>query len=86
MPFTSVRGRTVELPDTLAGIRAGLPEERLAEFDEVIFTTPLRDVPRVALLRFGLPPEAEADDLALHQRLQADDRTGLDDQDGTPAG
>lgn len=36
-----VGGRTVELPNTLAEIRAALPEERRAEFDKTIGETPL---------------------------------------------
>ncbi|WP_331769286.1 hypothetical protein OG948_36465 (plasmid) [Embleya sp. NBC_00888] len=38
---TVVRGEHVQRPNTLAGIRAALPEERRAAFDEAMAHTPL---------------------------------------------
>ncbi|MGC0417616.1 hypothetical protein [Embleya sp. AB8] len=84
MPTTSVRGKTITLPDTLDGIRANLPEERRAEFDRVIGSTPLRQIVQVALMQFALPPEAQDDDAAAGDRIRAGDWTGVHNSDGTP--
>jgi hypothetical protein len=84
MPTTSVRGKTVTLPDTLDEIRANLPEERRAEFDRVIGSTPLRQIVQVAIMEFALPDEAQADDAAAGDRIRAGDWTGVVDSDGNP--
>ncbi|MET7305032.1 hypothetical protein [Embleya sp. NPDC005575] len=80
----TVGGRTVTLPNTLAEIRAALPEERRAEFDKTIGETPLDELPRVAVLHYALPDEARAEDDALMDRIQAGDFSGLVNADGTP--
>jgi len=84
MPTTSIRGRTVDLPDTLDEIRAALPEERREEFDRVIGSTPLRRIPHVALMEFALPAEADAEDDEAVARIRAGDFSGLYNADGTP--
>ncbi|MYS82758.1 hypothetical protein [Embleya scabrispora] len=84
MPITHVRGKAVVLPDTLDGIREALPEERRAEFDRVIGSTPLRQIAQVALMEFALPEEAHEESLEQIARLRAGDFSGLHNADGTP--
>ncbi|OPC84487.1 hypothetical protein B4N89_29350 [Embleya scabrispora] len=74
MPRTTVvRGERIELPNTLAEIRAALPEERRAEFDKVIYETPLDQLERRALIDWALPPEAHEDDDEASRRIKAGD-------------
>ncbi|MFE7132490.1 hypothetical protein ACFVIM_16690 [Streptomyces sp. NPDC057638] len=84
MLTTVVRGRRVELPNTLGEIRAQLPEERRAEFDRVIAATPLEQVRMVAIMRFALPDEAQREDEEIVARLDAGDWSGVLHEDGTP--
>ncbi|MFI1579994.1 hypothetical protein [Embleya sp. NPDC020630] len=84
MPITHVRGKAVVLPDTLDEIRAGLPEERRAEFDRVIGSTPLRQIAQVALIEFALPEEAHEESMEQIAKLRAGDFSGLHNADGTP--
>jgi len=69
---TRVGGEFVDLPGTIGGIRAALPEARRAEFDRAIDAAPLAEVPLVAA-RWSLPPEAIAEDDALVAQLRAGD-------------
>lgn len=47
-PFrTFIGGREVELPGTIPGIRAALPKERRAAFDEAVNETNILDLPTV---------------------------------------
>ncbi|WP_461035930.1 hypothetical protein [Streptomyces mayteni] len=47
-PFrTFVGGREVELPSTIPGIRAALPEERRPAFDKAVDETNILDLPTV---------------------------------------
>ncbi|WP_406299164.1 hypothetical protein OG948_28360 [Embleya sp. NBC_00888] len=83
MPRTTVvRGERIELPNTLAEIRAALPEDRRDEFDKVIYETPLDRLERDAILHWALPPEAQEDDEAVHERLKAGDFGDCVDRDG----
>jgi len=75
--ITHVDGELVELPGTLAGIRAGLPDDAArAEFDEAIAHAPLDRVAMIAA-RLGLPDRARAEDDAAFERLRAGDLSGL---------
>ncbi|MGC0417222.1 hypothetical protein [Embleya sp. AB8] len=84
---TRIGGRFVDLPGTLDGIRASLPEDRREEFDRAVGSVPLTEVPLVAA-RWSLPPEAIAEDDALVAQLRAGDHSsfvGLHDPgDGRP--
>ncbi|MFI1386654.1 hypothetical protein [Embleya sp. NPDC020886] len=71
---TRIGGRFVDLPGTIGGIRAALPEDRRADFDRAIAEAPLTEVPLVAA-RWGLPPEAIAEDDALVDQLRAGDHS-----------
>ncbi|MFE5327204.1 hypothetical protein ACFRCG_12545 [Embleya sp. NPDC056575] len=84
MPITHIRGKAVVLPDTLDEIRAGLPEERRAEFDRVIGSTPLRQIAQVALFDFAMPDDAHAESEEQMARIHAGDYTGVTDADGNP--
>ncbi|MFD4834108.1 hypothetical protein ACFWPV_30350 [Streptomyces uncialis] len=84
MLSTMVRGRRVLLPNTLAEIRAALPEGRQAEFDRVIGTTPLEQVRQVAIMDFALPDDAQDEDAEIVARIDSGDWTGVVHEDGTP--
>lgn len=72
---TTIDGQPVEIPATIDGIRAVLPEKDLEAYDAEIRQTPAQDLHRV-LARWALPPEAEAEDDDLVARLKAGDFTG----------
>ncbi|MFI5620531.1 hypothetical protein [Streptomyces sp. NPDC051567] len=75
----------MRLPNTLAEIRAGLPDEgRRAEFDRVIGSTPLELVRQVAIMEFALPDEAREEDAEIVARIDAGDWSGVVDEDGNP--
>ncbi|MCS0634987.1 hypothetical protein NX801_04800 [Streptomyces sp. LP05-1] len=86
---TTVHDQEVELPSTIAGVRAALPEGQRAAFDTEIGTTPGPDLPlRLAMwaLRTVQGAIEEMDDQV--DRLRAGDYSGvtiLDDQDGEAA-
>ncbi|MER7046336.1 hypothetical protein [Streptomyces jumonjinensis] len=84
MLTTMVRGRPVRLPNTLAEIRAALPEERRGEFDQVIGDTPLELVRMVAIMEFALPEDAQREDAEIVARIDSGDWTGVTFEDGTP--
>ncbi|MFD4833291.1 hypothetical protein ACFWPV_26065 [Streptomyces uncialis] len=84
MLSTVIRGRRVELPNTLGEIREALPRERRAEFDRVIASTPLEQVRMVAVMQFALPDEAQEEDTELAARIDAGDWSGVHNEDGTP--
>ncbi|MFI6977881.1 hypothetical protein ACIBSV_04730 [Embleya sp. NPDC050154] len=74
MPRTTVvRGERIELPNTLAEIRAALPEDRREEFDKVMYETPLDRLERDAILHWALPPEAQEEDEEDARRIKAGD-------------
>jgi hypothetical protein len=79
---TVVRGERIELPNTLAEIRAALPEDRRAEFDKVMYETPLHRLERDAVLHWALPPEAQEEDDEVHARILAGDFGDCVDRDG----
>lgn len=81
---TVVRGERVELPNTLAGIRAALPEERRAAFDADMYATPLDQIKRRALLEWALPEEAHVEDDEAAERARAGERFGFFDHEGKP--
>ncbi|MFJ8746667.1 hypothetical protein ACIRL2_45930 [Embleya sp. NPDC127516] len=65
----------VELPGSLAGIRAGLPDDETREaFDREISQAPLEHVALIAA-EWGLPQEARDEDDALIARIRAGDAT-----------
>ncbi|NUU21451.1 MAG: hypothetical protein HOV68_08040 [Streptomycetaceae bacterium] len=67
---TVVDGVVVELPGTIADIRAALPEEQRDAFTEAIETAPINEVGRIAA-RWALPPEALAEDDEAFRSLEA---------------
>jgi hypothetical protein len=67
---TVVGGVLVELPGTIADIRAALPEHQRAEFTEAIESAPVNEVGRIAA-RWALPPEAIAEDDEAFRSLEA---------------
>jgi hypothetical protein len=79
---TVVRGERIELPNTLADIRAALPEDRRDEFDKVMYETPLDRLERDAILHWALPPEARKEDEEVHARIKAGDFSDCVDRDG----
>jgi len=81
---TVVRGERVELPNTLGGIRAALPEERRAAFDAEMYATPLDQVQARALSGWALPPEVDAEDDEAAARARAGERFGFYDREGKP--
>ncbi|MFE5326121.1 hypothetical protein ACFRCG_06970 [Embleya sp. NPDC056575] len=81
---TVVRGERVELPNTLGKIRAALPEERRAAFDEEMYSTPLDQIQARALLGWALPPEADAEDDEAAAQARAGERFGFFDHEGKP--
>ncbi|GLF96892.1 hypothetical protein [Streptomyces yaizuensis] len=80
---TRIGGRTVDLPGTLDGIRAALPEGQREAFDRAVGSAPLLDVPLIAA-RWGLPQEARDEDDALADQLRTGDFTGFGDLDDEP--
>ncbi|MYW00221.1 hypothetical protein [Streptomyces sp. SID3343] len=84
---TRIAGQVVDLPGTLGGIRASLPEDQRAEFDRAVDEAPLLEVPLVAA-RWGLPQEAIDEDDALVEQLRAGDFSdfaGLDEESASSA-
>ncbi|SOD67098.1 hypothetical protein SAMN06297387_12866 [Streptomyces zhaozhouensis] len=71
---TYVGGDPVEIPATIAGVRAALTEDQRAAFDEEIAHTHALELPHV-LIRWALPPEAHDEDEAAFRRLEAGDFT-----------
>ncbi|MFF6976028.1 hypothetical protein GTW66_13970 [Streptomyces sp. SID5473] len=71
-----VDGEPVEVPATIAGIRAQLDPDRQAEFDEVISATPAQDLHRVLAL-WALPDAAWTQINQDFERLEAGDHTGF---------
>lgn len=66
---TVIAGRLVELPGTIAAIRAALDEVRVKEFDAEIQHVPVADLP-VALARWALSTtDADREDTELFERL-----------------
>ncbi|MFF8383902.1 hypothetical protein [Streptomyces kanasensis] len=66
---TVIAGRLVELPGTIAAIRAALDEDRVREFDAEIPHVPVADLP-VTLARWALSTtDADREDAELFERL-----------------
>ncbi|GAA4908354.1 hypothetical protein ACFPM3_12660 [Streptomyces coeruleoprunus] len=64
-----IAGQLVELPGTIAAIRAALDEDRAKEFDAEILNAPVADLP-MALVRWALSTtEADREDAELFERL-----------------
>ncbi|KUL46025.1 hypothetical protein ADL22_10930 [Streptomyces sp. NRRL F-4489] len=78
---TVIDGELVEVPATMDGIRAALPEKDRAAFDAEVRRTPAQDLHRV-LARWALPAAAENEDEAIVARLRDGDFTGCVPQDG----
>ncbi|PJN38689.1 hypothetical protein CG747_21580 [Streptomyces sp. CB02959] len=78
---TVVDGELVEIPATIDGIHAVLPEVDRAAFEAEVRRTPAQDLHRV-LARWALPAAAEREDDAILARLKAGDFTGCVPQDG----
>jgi hypothetical protein len=72
---TYIRGERMQIPATIAGIRAMLPEEKAAEFDAEIEATPAPQLTTV-LARWALPAEAIEEDDEVVARLRAGDFSG----------
>ncbi|MCX4660166.1 hypothetical protein ACIBCB_31720 [Streptomyces uncialis] len=75
---TTVHGREVELPSTIADVRAALAEELRAAFDAEIGSTPGPDLPlRLAMWALRTVPGAveEMDDQV--DRLRSGDYSGV---------
>ncbi|MYW06050.1 hypothetical protein [Streptomyces sp. SID3343] len=72
---THIGGERVELPGTIGGIRAGLPDDDTRdEFDRAIAQAPLEHVALIAA-QWGLPKAARDEDDALIARIRAGDPT-----------
>lgn len=67
-----VHGEPVEIPATIAGIRATLTEDQTAEFDREIAHTPALQLAQV-LIRWALPPEAKDEEEELFAALERGD-------------
>ncbi|MFF7246362.1 hypothetical protein ACFZBU_20910 [Embleya sp. NPDC008237] len=80
---TAFQGRTIQLPGTLADIRAALPEDRRAAFDDEINHAPLRQIAAIAV-HWASPPELNAQVEADAARVRSGDMSGLTNADGTP--
>ncbi len=66
---TVIAGRLVELPGTIAAIRAALDADRAAVFDAEIPYVPVAELP-VALARWALSTtDADREDAELFERL-----------------
>ncbi|MGW1992676.1 hypothetical protein [Embleya sp. NPDC001921] len=76
-------GRVVELPGTLADIRAALPESERAAFDHDIDHAAIDNLPAVASA-WAKTPEMRAHDDAIAARVAIGDHSGLYNPDGTP--
>lgn len=74
---TTIKGRLVELPGTIATIRAELPPDQIDAFDQQVGHTGAAELPAV-LARWALKtrPDAEAEDNAMFAALAAGDFTG----------
>ncbi|MEU6487751.1 hypothetical protein [Streptomyces sp. NPDC046887] len=86
---TTVHDEEVELPSTIADVRAALPEDQRAAFDTEIGTTPGPDLPlRLAMWALRTVPGAIEEMDEQVDRLRAGDYSGvtvLDDHDGKAA-
>jgi hypothetical protein len=84
---TYVRGERVELPATIDGIRAALPEDRREQFDREVGAAPAGDLPRL-LAHWALETNDQAvEDMdATFERLARGDFSGCVPQDDTEAG
>ncbi|MFJ8697210.1 hypothetical protein [Streptomyces roseolilacinus] len=66
---TVIAGQLVELPGTIAAIRAALDEDRARAFDAEIPHVPVADLP-IALARWALSTtDADREDAELFDRL-----------------
>ncbi|MEU3448579.1 hypothetical protein AB0H29_15345 [Streptomyces thermolilacinus] len=66
---TVIAGQLVELPGTIAAIRAALDEDRVKVFDAEIPHVPVADLP-LALARWALATtDADREDAELFERL-----------------
>ncbi|MYW05243.1 hypothetical protein [Streptomyces sp. SID3343] len=75
-------GRTIELPGTLADIRAALPADEHAAFDHDIANAAIDDLPAVASA-WAKTPEMRGHDDAIAAQVAAGDNGGLFNADGT---
>lgn len=73
---TYVNGKPVEIPATIAAVRATLDADQAAEFDHEIAHTPALQLPHV-LIRWALPPEAQQEQEAMFAALDRGDFTGF---------
>ncbi|MGC0417535.1 hypothetical protein [Embleya sp. AB8] len=80
---TTLRGEPIELPGTLADIRAALPEDQRAAFDDEINNVSILSLPTTAA-QWAMPPEMRDEIEADAARIRAGDFTGLVNPDGTP--
>jgi hypothetical protein len=75
--ITHIGGELVELPGSLGGIRAGLPDDAAREaFDKEISAAPIGQVAQIAA-RWGLPQQAIDEDEEIFRRLEAGDHSGM---------
>ncbi|MFH9424668.1 hypothetical protein [Streptomyces sp. NPDC017529] len=80
---TVIAGEIVELPGTIAAIRARLDDDRADEFDRDIEHVPAAELP-TALVRWALAgTNADKEDEELFERLARDEDIGATDA-GTP--
>ncbi|MCS0635073.1 hypothetical protein NX801_05250 [Streptomyces sp. LP05-1] len=80
---TVIGGELVELPGTIAAVRAAMDTDRAAEFDRAIAHVPAPELP-VALVRWALSGTgADEEDEALFERLARGEDIGAAD---APAG
>lgn len=77
---THIDGREVEIPATIEGIRAIVPEGDVEKYDAQVRHTPAQDLHKV-LARWALPQEAADEDDAVVARLRSGDFSGCVPQD-----
>ncbi|WP_445401291.1 hypothetical protein ACSMX9_08515 [Streptomyces sp. LE64] len=77
---TVIGGQAVDLPASLDGIRAALPEEQREAFDREVGAAPIADVPLIAA-RWSLPQEAHDEEEEMLRRLRDGDFSGFSDVD-----
>ncbi|MGC0418537.1 hypothetical protein [Embleya sp. AB8] len=80
----SISGGVRVLPNTLGAIRAALPEDRRAEFDAEMYSTPLEHIMRRAILGWAIPPEEQEQAEAAMERVRQGDLSGVRGADGEP--
>ncbi|QDY76956.1 hypothetical protein [Streptomyces qinzhouensis] len=73
----------MEVPSSIAGVRAALEPDRAAEFDAVVARTPAKHLVYV-ILDWTLPRGAEKSDAVTVGRLRGGDFSGVRDGDGNP--